>query len=530
DYRRPALTLAQRVDDGPEHETQLEQYFYTPGQFKHERNAGGETPVADDKAVARHTEEEGARRAQFRLEAHRARKRVVTYQPNVIDLWPGRVFRVARHPRADLVATPLMAVAFEIVAEEDADWVCRGEAVAADVPFRPHPATPKPRVDSVQCAVIVGPAGEEIYTDEFGRVRVQFPWDREGQMDDNSSCWMRVSQGWAGAGYGGIQIPRVGHEVLIAFVEGDPDQPLVVGRVYNQQTPVPFSLPENKTVSTIRSDTSPHNGGFNELRFEDAQGREHVYLQAEKDLSSLVKHDAMSVVGNNEQHLVRGNQAATVAGNRAELTKMNDTETVGMNRVSTVGMNRNATVGMTDTSFIGNMWSVTIARNLAGPLNLGLQAAYGAMSSVLSGSLGSTLGQVSSTPLGLPFSGGELGPMRGLDAMSTPLMGTLAGIAAKTLSEDEGVPATGIAMRDKKITLTTGGATVVLDGPDVIISAAGNIRMNAQKKIEIMSESDDIIIQGGPMVKINPGVKPPEARCLKGAAAEGAAFIGGSLP
>lgn len=530
DYRRPALALGKQADDGPDHEKRLEQYFYTPGQFKHERNSGGETPVADDKAVARHVEEEGDRRARNRLQAHRARKRIVSYEPNVIDLWPGRIFNITRHPRADLLAVSLMAVRFEIIAEEDEHWVVRGEAVAADVPFRPLIKTDKPRLDSVQCATIVGPAGEEIYTDEYGRVRVQFPWDREGKMDDNSSCWMRVSQGWAGAGYGGIQIPRVGHEVLVAFVEGDPDQPLVVGRVYNQQSPVPYTLPENKTVSTIRSDTSPRNGGFNELRFEDAQGREHVYMQAEKDMSSLVKNDAMSVIGNNQQQLVRGNQAATVAGNRSELTKMNDTETVGLNRVSTIGMNRNATVGMTDTSFVGNMWSVTIARNLAAPLNLGLQAAYQTMSSVLQGPLGATLGQVSSTPLGMPFSGSELGPMNMLDSMKTPLLSALAGLATKSLQEDEGVPATGMAMQDKKITLTTGGATIVLDGPDVIISASGNIRMNAQKKIEIMSESDDIVIQGGPMVKINPGVKPPEARCLKGAAAEGAAFIGGSLP
>ncbi|HHH31766.1 MAG TPA: type VI secretion system tip protein VgrG, partial [Polyangiaceae bacterium] len=394
----------------------------------------------------------------------------------------------------------------------------------------PEQETPKPRVWGVQVATVVGPAGEEIHTDEYGRVRVQFPWDREGQKDENSSCWMRVSQGWAGAGYGGIHIPRIGQEVLVSFLDGDPDQPIVVGRVYNEAEPVPYKLPENKTVSTFKSDTSPKSGGFNELRFEDAAGRELIYVQAEKDWSSLVKNDQMHVVGRNQSRLIRGDESSATVGNNTRLVQSNEMETVGQNRTSVIGASRETTVGANDISYIGQMFSVTIARKLPLPLENGLGKAYQELSSVLADPPGSTLGQVPISPLGSPFGGTELGPMNMLNQLTMPQIAGIAGIAPQTLMEDDGPPATGIKMVDKHITITTGGASIILDGPDIIIAAAGELRMQAKKDNRILSEEADVVIQGGPMVKINPGIKPPEATCMKGAAKEGAAFIGGALP
>src|SRR5262249_48629133 len=148
--------------------------------------------------------------------------------------------------------------------------------------YCPLRTTPKPVVHGVQSAVVVGRGGEEIHTDELGRVRVQFPWDSEHRFDENSSCWVRVSQGWAGAGFGLVTIPRVGQEVLVGFLEGDPDQPIVVGRVFNGTARVPYKLPEHKAVSAIRTATSPASGGYNELRFDDAAGAELVHIQAER--------------------------------------------------------------------------------------------------------------------------------------------------------------------------------------------------------------------------------------------------------
>src|SRR5262249_25665039 len=150
--------------------------------------------------------------------------------------------------------------------------------------------------------------GEEIHTDEFGRVRVQFPWDRQGKNDEESSSWLRVSQGWAGTGFGLINLPRVGQEVLVGFLEGDPDQPIIVGRVFNKANPVPYRLPQHKTRSTWKSRSSPGGNGFNELMFEDLAGRELVYVQAERDLRKLVKNDETITVGNDRQKLVKNDE------------------------------------------------------------------------------------------------------------------------------------------------------------------------------------------------------------------------------
>ena len=147
--------------------------------------------------------------------------------------------------------------------------------------------TPRPTIPGAQTAIVVGPAGEEIHTDEHGRIKVQFHWDREGKSDDKSSCWIRVSQAWAGPGWGALFLPRIGQEVVVDFLEGDPDRPLVTGCVYNGQNLPPYRrCPGEKTKSTMRSSSSPGGGGFNELRFEDAAGEEEIYLHAQKDLTS----------------------------------------------------------------------------------------------------------------------------------------------------------------------------------------------------------------------------------------------------
>jgi type VI secretion system secreted protein VgrG len=191
-----------------------------------------------------------------------------------------------------------------------------GQAVFTDAPYRPAITTPKPDVVGVQSATVVGPKGQEIHTDEFGRVRVQFPWDREGKSDELSSCWIRVSQGWAGTGYGMIVLPRVGQEVLVGFLQGDPDQPIVVGRVFNATQQVPYGLPGNKTRSTWKSDSSPGSGGFNEIMFEDLQGQELVYVQAEKNRRKLVKNDETITIGHDLTKYVKNDEIERTVGNR----------------------------------------------------------------------------------------------------------------------------------------------------------------------------------------------------------------------
>jgi type VI secretion system secreted protein VgrG len=218
------------------------------------------------------------------------------------------------------------------------------QAVLAGAPFRPAQRTPKPRIVGVQCAVVVGPKGEEIHTDELGRVRVQFAWDRVGRRDDASSCWVRVSQGWGGASFGMAMIPRIGHEVLVGFADGDPDLPFVVGRMYNTTAPVPHALPQSQTISTWKSDSSPGSEGFNEIRYDDAKGEELVYQQAERNQRCLVKNDETITVGRDRDKKVEGSETDTTHGHRTEVTKERRKATTFGSQVGDLRSNRSKLV------------------------------------------------------------------------------------------------------------------------------------------------------------------------------------------
>ncbi|MBL8739810.1 MAG: type VI secretion system tip protein VgrG, partial [Myxococcales bacterium] len=214
DFRlKPDYKLFQEHKDGIDRELKLERYQYLPGSFWVE-SQGASLPIADDKGIYKSDENHGKTRARLALEAERTGRRVVRMQSNAIDLAPGKTFMVEQHPRKDL-AKKLLVASMHLRGKHDGDYEFDVEALFADDPVRPAKKTPRPRIMGVQSALVVGPPGEEIHTDEFGRVRAQFHWDREHTYTDESSCWIRVSQGWAGLGYGMITIPRVGQEVLV---------------------------------------------------------------------------------------------------------------------------------------------------------------------------------------------------------------------------------------------------------------------------------------------------------------------------
>ena len=228
-------------------------------------------------------------------------------------------------------------------------------AMDSQVPFRPALSTPAPRVEGVQTAIVVGESGDEITTDNYGRVKVQFHWDREGKNDENSSCWVRVAQLWAGSGWGGIHIPRIGQEVIVDFLEGDPDRPIITGRVYNADNMPPYALPDNKTQSGIksRSTKSGAPSNFNELRFEDKKGSELVNLQAEKDLTSLVKHDEDRNVGNDRTTEIGHDETITVGNNRTETVSKQEAITIGGDRQESVGKSETVSIGTTRALTVG---------------------------------------------------------------------------------------------------------------------------------------------------------------------------------
>ena len=214
-----------------------------------------------------------------------------------------------------------------------------------DAFYRPPLNHPKPRILGSQSAVVTGPQGEEIHCDEHGRVKVQFHWDREGRGDDKSSCWLRVSSSWAGARYGGIAIPRVGMEVLVTFLEGDPDQPLISGCLYHKTNPAPYPLPANKTRTVFKTMSSPGGSGFNELRIEDKKGAEQIFLHAQRDWDENIEHDQKIRVGNERHDTVEQNSYTefkaeehhTVYADRKVEARANDHLTVGVNQHIKIG-------------------------------------------------------------------------------------------------------------------------------------------------------------------------------------------------
>ncbi|MDI1449968.1 type VI secretion system tip protein TssI/VgrG [Polyangium sp. 6x1] len=322
--RRPDFQLIAEAKSTFDQEDRYESYSYVPGAF-----------VVDPGRV---DEREAKALASRRLDGARQGRRKVLFQTTALGLSPGDVFCMEGHPRDDLAKeNRLLLVQRTLEGTSEGDWSSTGTAVFADDPYRPVPVTPKPRMGGLQSAVVVGPAGEEIHVDEYGRVRVQFHWDREGKYTDESSCWIRVSQVWAGRGYGNVAIPRVGQEVLVDFLEGDPDQPIIVGRVFNGTSPHPYKLPDHKTKTSWKSDSSPGSGGFNEITFEDAKGREKVFMHAQKDREEVVreKHtlqvgtDLDVQVGERESRKVGADQTLHVVGSRTTRVEQSDVLVVG---------------------------------------------------------------------------------------------------------------------------------------------------------------------------------------------------------
>jgi type VI secretion system secreted protein VgrG len=213
------------------------------------------------------------------------------------------------------------------------------ECIPTTTRFRPNRATPEPVVQGAQTAIVVGPSGEEIFTDKYGRVKVQFHWDREGALNEHSSCWIRVAQPWAGKKWGSIHIPRVGQEVIVDFLEGDPDKPIITGRVYNAEQMPPYTLPDEKTKSTIKTNSSTGGAGFNEIRFEDKKGKEQIFIHAERNKDIRIKNDLFETIGGETHLIVEKDQLEQVKGDKHQHVKGDLNEKVDGTKSLTAGQN-----------------------------------------------------------------------------------------------------------------------------------------------------------------------------------------------
>jgi type VI secretion system secreted protein VgrG len=244
---------------------------------------------------------------------------------------------------------------------------CSFTAIEKNQAFRTLRVTPKPLIHGTQTAVVVGPQGDEIYTDKYGRVKVQFHWDRFGKKNQDSSCWVRVSHPWAGKNWGMVAIPRIGQEVVVSFLEGNPDNPLITGSVYNANQMPPYALPANQTQSGIKSRSSKNGGteNFNELRFEDKKGHEQVYLHAEKNLDTVVENSESHSVGANRSKSIAHNETAHVGGFKTETIIMALAETVGLGKAETIGLAKALTVGVDYVVSVGNDIIITAGNSIS---------------------------------------------------------------------------------------------------------------------------------------------------------------------
>ncbi len=343
---------------------------------------------------------DGENYARISIEQQSAPREAVHGEGNARNIAPGYLFTFSKYPRADQNKQYLIESAYyrfeENVRRSDGSGGAGNskragtdsptsyrigfDALPKTTSYRSQRSTPKPHTTGPQTAVVTGPAGEEIYTDKYGRIKVQFHWDRYGTMDENSSCWIRVSQTWAGSNYGSMHIPRIGQEVIVDFLNGDPDYPSVTGRVYNAMQMPPWDLPANKTQSGIKTNSSKDGaagagmkngaGDANAIRFEDKKGEEQLWFHAQKDQFTEVEHDEDKWVGNDRRKTVDGHETNVIHKNRTETVDWNETITVHQNRTETVDWNekltvhknRDKTIDKNETDIIKKKWDITVGQ------------------------------------------------------------------------------------------------------------------------------------------------------------------------
>jgi type VI secretion system secreted protein VgrG len=319
----------------------------------------------------------GEQYALVRLQELHAARKLAHGEGNARGLMSGSLFKLSEHSvveaNRDYLVVSLDAVirSHELesgTAEPGPVFQCQFTAIESDQPFRPPRVTPRPSIVGAQTATVVGKEGEEIWTDNYGRVKLSFHWDRKSPRNEQSSCWVRVSQVWAGMNFGAMHIPRMGQEVIVEFLEGDPDRPIVTGRVYNFDQMPPYELPQNRTQSGIKSQSTIGGStqNFNEIRFEDKLGQEELFIHAEKTQTTKVKGSQSISVDGSRSISVGGDQSTSVTGKRSATVEKDETQTFHSNRTMDVtGTNQETIVGAHTGNYnTGRTLTVTAANDV----------------------------------------------------------------------------------------------------------------------------------------------------------------------
>jgi type VI secretion system secreted protein VgrG len=407
------------------------------------------------------------------------------------------------------------------------------ECVPLATPIRPPRITPVPVVQGCQTAMVVGPSGEEIFTDQYGRVKVQFYWDREGKKNENSSCWIRVSYPTAGKAWGAIQVPRIGQEVIVDFIEGDPDRPIITGRVYNAGQMPPYDLPSKDMVSGFKSNSTKGGGGYNELAFDDTKGNELIRTHGQHDADTTIEHDERHHVINDRTKNIDANESSTIGVNRTEKVGSNEQITIGANRTESVGSNETITIGANRTESVGSNESITIA--LTRTRNVGVNEMVnigGAQEVTIGGLQALTIGGARAKTIGI----GEavtIGAMQTVDigaaqtitvgASQTTTIGagqtvnigadlseSIGGGHTESVGKDRAAAIAGSDSLDvgkafsltaaDEISITTGDASIVMKKDGTITISGKNITIKGSGKINAEA-SGDMTLKGSKILQ-----------------------------
>jgi type VI secretion system secreted protein VgrG len=507
DFKKPSVDLAVKTNQKRKHELADYEIYDYPGSY---------TEKSDGDHYVRTRMEE----SQYQFELTRGKT-------NARGLSVGYLFKLAGQPRADQNREYLVLSAdyeleyseYEAMENPGARYACSFQALSSAQAFRPRRTTRRPFVQGPQTAVVVGPSGDEIYTDKYGRVKVQFHWDRYGKADENASCWIRVAHPWAGKNWGMVAIPRIGQEVVVDFLEGDPDRPLITGRVYNAEQMPPWELPANKTQTGVltRSSKGGAAANANAIRFEDKKGGEQLWIHAEKnqdievendethwvghdrtktidhDETTHVKHDRTETVDNNETitigvdrtEQVGSNESITIGVNRTESVGANENITIGANRTETVGANQSVTIGATDTLTVGTQRTHTVGANETISVGAAQEITVGAARAVTVGagqqiSIGANQGESIGRNYSLDVGDNRSANVGKDDALKV----------GKNLVMDAGDSVT-IKTGSASITMKKDG-TIVIKGKDITIEGSGKINVKA---------SSDIVMKGSKILQ-----------------------------
>ncbi len=478
DFARPHADLSVQRGEDREYGLNAFEVFEYPGGY-YDRGAGEHY-------------------ARVRMRELHAEQDVARAEGNVLRAATGGVFQLTGHSRKDQNARHLIVSSILEARNDQAEsgldpsdrppFRCRLRCIPADRPFAAPRRTPLPSIAGPQTAIVTGPSGQEIWCDKHGRVKVQFHWDREGKQDENSSCWVRVSQEWAGRSWGGITIPRIGQEVIVEFLEGNPDRPLITGRVYNGEQKPPYALPGNKTQSGLQSRSTPGGGpqNFNEIKFEDKIGSELLSVQAEKDRSVLVKNNNSENVGNDESlsvghdrtKSVGNDETTSIGANRTETVGSNETITIGGDRTESVVKNETITIALDRTESVGKNETVTVALARTHTVGVNDALTVGAAQEVtVGGAQAITVGAVRSVTVGASMTTDVGGDRKASIGKNDSLK------AGKKIVIDAG----------DEILIKTGDASILLKKDGTIQIKGKDIKIKGSGKISAQADGDMVL-------------------------------------